>query len=295
MATFLNVCRTLNYTRSAAELNITQPAVSQHIAFLEKSYDTKLFTYQGKKLSLTAGGELLRKAAATMAHDEDTLRESLAAMAGLRRSLRMGMTLTAGEYVLAPLLPAYLAAHEEVQARIASGDTSFLLEQLRAGEIDCALVEGVFDRSAYDWRVFSTERMVAVCAADHPLARGKKPLRFDDLLDQQVLVRELGSGTRAVLANALAERNLSVDSFARVTEVESINIIKVMVEGGYGISFLYEAAVRRELASGQLSRIPLAGRAIEHDFTFLSLKGSAFASELVCLFDDLASAAAQGC
>ncbi|MEG0989485.1 MAG: LysR family transcriptional regulator [Gordonibacter sp.] len=293
MATFLNVCRTLSYTRSAAALNITQPAVSQHIAFLEKSYGTKLFAYRGKKLSLTTAGELLREAAATMAHDEDTLRESIAAMTGLRRSLRIGMTLTAGEYVLAPLLPAYLAVHEDVQARIFSGDTGFLLEQLRAGEIDCALVEGVFDRSAYDWRVFGTERMVAVCAAGHPLAQGKKPLRFDDLLEQHVLVREQGSGTRAVLVNALAERNLSVDSFARVTEVESINIIKVLVEGGYGISFLYEAAVRRELVSGQLARIPLAGRAIEHELTFLSLKGSVFAGELARLFDDLTSAAKQ--
>lgn len=287
MDTFLNVCRTLNYTRSAAELNITQPAVSQHIAFLEKAYGTKLLTYQGKRLSLTAAGELLREAAATMAHDEDTLRESIAAMAGLRRSLRIGMTLTAGEYVLAPPLAAYLAAHEEVQARISSSDTRSLLEQLRAGEIDCALVEGVFDKSAYDWRVFSTQRLVAVCAAEHPLAKEKQPQHFEDLLEQHVLIRERGSGTRAVLANALAEQNLSVDSFARATEVESINIIKVLVEAGYGITFLYEAAVQRELACGQLARIALGGRAIEHDFTFLSLKGSVFADQLSCLFDEL--------
>ena len=53
MSTFLSVCRTLNYTRSAAELNITQPAVSQHIAYLEKAYGAKLLSYRGKKLALT--------------------------------------------------------------------------------------------------------------------------------------------------------------------------------------------------------------------------------------------------
>ena len=51
--TFLAVCRTLNYTRAAEELNITQPAVSQHIAFLEKEYGAKLFSYANRKLSLT--------------------------------------------------------------------------------------------------------------------------------------------------------------------------------------------------------------------------------------------------
>ena len=114
MSTFLSVCRTLNYTRSAAELNITQPAVSQHIAYLEKAYGAKLLSYRGKKLALTPAGELLRDAAATMAHDEATLRDAIAALAGPRRRLRLGMTLTAGEYVLAEPLAHYLVGHPEV-------------------------------------------------------------------------------------------------------------------------------------------------------------------------------------
>lgn len=290
MDTFLSVCRTLNYTHSAAELNITQPAVSQHIAFLEKSYGAKLLSYHGKKLSLTSAGELLYAVAATMAHDDATLREAIAAQAGLRRSLRLGMTLTAGEYVLARPLAVYLSAHEDIQIRVSSADTSFLLEQLRAGEIDCALVEGVFEKSSYDALVFGTERLVAVCAADHALARLDEPAAFEDLLGHHVLVREQGSGTRAVLAHTLAQQNLSVGSFARVTEVESINIIKVLVESGYGFTFLYEAAAQRELNAGTLVRIPLAGRPIEHDITFLSLKGSAFAHEVASLFADLRAA-----
>ena len=52
METFLAVCRYMNFTRAAEKLNITQPAVSQHIRFLEKHYNTKLFRYEGKKLEL---------------------------------------------------------------------------------------------------------------------------------------------------------------------------------------------------------------------------------------------------
>ncbi len=287
MTTFLSVCRTLNYTHSAAELNITQPAVSQHIAFLEKSYGAKLFSYHGKKLSLTPAGELLRDAAATMAHDESTLRDAISALAESRRRLHIGMTLTAGEYLLAKPLASYLVEHPQVRVRIASADTEVLLNQLYAGEIDYALVEGYFDKSAYDWRVYSTERLVPVCAPHHPLAKEKKPLRFEDLLDEHVLVREKGSGTRAVLAHALEEKNLSIESFTRVTEVESINLIKAFVSSGYGLAFLYEVAVERELEEGSLVRIPLAGRPLEHDITFIRLKGSAFAEEFSRLFEDL--------
>ena len=65
--TFLTVCRTLNYTRAAEELALTQPAVSQHITYLEREYGAKLFTYHRKKLELTPAGRVLRDGLATMA------------------------------------------------------------------------------------------------------------------------------------------------------------------------------------------------------------------------------------
>lgn len=55
--TFLSACETLNYTESARQLNITQPAVSQHIKYLEHAYDAQLFHYEGRKLSLTRQGK----------------------------------------------------------------------------------------------------------------------------------------------------------------------------------------------------------------------------------------------
>ena len=62
METVLTVCQCMNFTRAAEELNITQPAVSQHVRYLEKHYGTKLFQYEGKKLKLTEAGEMLRSA-----------------------------------------------------------------------------------------------------------------------------------------------------------------------------------------------------------------------------------------
>ena len=75
METFLAVCRYMNFTRAAEKLNITQPAVSQHIRFLEKHYNTKLFRYEGKKLELTEAGEILKNASLTMMHDETAMQD----------------------------------------------------------------------------------------------------------------------------------------------------------------------------------------------------------------------------
>ena len=68
--TFLTVCKTLNFTTAAKQLNITQPAVSQHIHFLEKQYNTTLFAYKNKELSLTPSGEILYKHLLAMKNNE---------------------------------------------------------------------------------------------------------------------------------------------------------------------------------------------------------------------------------
>ncbi|OUO92492.1 LysR family transcriptional regulator [Gordonibacter sp. An230] len=284
--TFLTVCRTMNYTRAAEELNITQPAVSQHIGYLERAYGAPLFAYRKRRLSLTAAGALLRDALATMAHDERLLRERVRNVAsGGGMELAVGMTLTAGEYLVAAPLADYLRRHPELRIAVRSGGTHDLLALLDAGEIDCAFVEGLFDRDAYAWNVFRTERLVCVCAAGHKFA--SQPMRVEDVLAERLIVRELGSGTRAVLEHALAARNLAVEGFANVSVVESLDVIKVFVEHDLGISFLYEAAVAREVAAGTLRIVEFEGPPIEHDISFVRLKGSVFEREFQALFDGL--------
>lgn len=330
--TFLAVCRTLNYTRAAEELSITQPAVSQHISYLERHYGAKLFSYRGKRLSLTRAGEILQSVAASMEHDERLLEDSIASAASQRSSLSLGVTHTVGEYLVAAPLARYVATHPDVDVRIEQNGTEALLDRLRAGRIDCALIEGYFDKRDLAWRVFSRQELVAVRAAgcdaearrtgSHgsasvesgmttlvapdtptlvapdtptlvapaiPTLAAFTPVRFEDLLSEHILVREPGSGTRAVLEHALAECNLTIESFARVTEVSSLNIIKAFVAKGVGISFLYDAAVRDGVESGALERFPLAAGPIEHDITFVYLKGGAFAKRMERFFDDLAA------
>ena len=68
--TFLTVCRTMNFTAAARELHITQPAVSQHIHYLETQYNTSLFEYHNKQLSLTPSGEILKRRLTALKNDE---------------------------------------------------------------------------------------------------------------------------------------------------------------------------------------------------------------------------------
>lgn len=253
--TFLSACETLNYTESARQLNITQPAVSQHIKYLEHAYDAQLFHYEGRKLSLTRQGRMLRDACRSLAADEDTLKRKMAALKTGAEILRLGMSMTVGEFIVPDALAAFIKVHPEFRLDIRISDTHSLLDALRQGDIDCAIVEGYFDKTDFGWEQMRDEAFVGVCAGSHALPDNRR-LTFDDLLGERIITREEGSGTRSVLEHALASYNLTVENFDSIVETNSITLIKHLVSRDCGISFLYESAVRDELAAGTLAPIP---------------------------------------
>ena len=106
--TFLCVCRHMNFTYAAEELHITQPAVSQHIRFLEDYYSAKLFERDGKKIKLTPSGEVLLNAMTVIRNDEAAIKENIISSAQSKKVLRLGVTLTIGEYVIAKPIAEYI-------------------------------------------------------------------------------------------------------------------------------------------------------------------------------------------
>jgi len=283
METFLTVCELLNYTRAAEALHITQPAVSQHIRCLEEYYGVKLFRYEGKRLRLTEAGALLRNAATTMKHDEIILRELLAS--GDRPRFAFGATLTIGDFVLPPKLARYLIDNPEADVRMLVGNTETLLRKIDAGELDFAVIEGYFRKTEYDYQVYSQERYIAVCGSAFTFRQ--TPRTVSDLFGEHIILRERGSGTREILERYMEERNCSVLDFRQITEIGSMSAIKSLVAAGCGISFLYEAAVRSELADGTLRRIPLTDFKIHNNFTLVWRKNSIFDDRYLRIFDEL--------
>ena len=274
METFLEVCKDMNFTKTARRLNMTQPAVSQHIHWLEEAYGTRLFSYQGKKMSLTPAGEMLKNSAATMPHDILLLREKMQESTRKKRELKIGLTLTIAEFEAAKSMARYLNENETYSLLLSVGNTRELLKELEEGKIDFALVEGNFPRDIYHHQLYATEPYIAVCAADDPLSRGRHTI--DELLGRRLVTREAGSGTRNILERYLEMKSLEVTDFSALVEAGSIGLIKQLVEYGCGITFLYRMAVKRELEEGRLCEIKMDDMNITHDFTFIWREGSIF-------------------
>ncbi len=280
METFLKVCDTLNYTKAAQELAITQPAVSQHIHYLEKYYDTRLFEVNGKQVSITPAGKMLKDTVKVFVNDESRMKEKIKKASNEESPLRMGATITIGEFVLAKPLALYMRKHPKQNIKLTIANTEDLINGLAEGTLDFAIVEGYFDSSEYEHMLIKTERFIPVCAVgetDDILKKGQ----IEELFEKRLLIREEGSGTREIFEKSLELYNHHLTEFACRTELNSMYaIVKLLKEGGC-ISFLYESAVKEAIKMGELVEIPIDGYSVEHEFNFIWQKGSIYKKDFL--------------
>lgn len=284
--TFLTVCQTMNFTKAAEELHITQPTVSQHIHYLEDYYKTSLFTYQNRQLALTGAGKILQERLLRMKNDETTIQKELHENNERIKTLSIGVTMTIGEYAISGALAGYLKANPDTNIHLHYGNTKQLLQLLDNGQISFALVEGYYPKEFYDHKKYITEDYIAVCASSHTFQCGT-PHHLKDLLAERLLVREEGSGTRNILERNLSPKGLSISDFIHYTQVENMHTIIELLKKDCGISFLYKIAVKEELAKHTLKEIKLRDFSMKHDFDFIWTKGSIYAEEYEFICDEL--------
>lgn len=285
LETFICVCKHLNYTKASEELNITQPAVSQHIHSLEENYKVKLFTYDKKRLQLTQEGMLLLNAATTMKHDDIHLREKLLQVKNYKNELTFGSTFSVCEYILPQHINNYLMNNPDTNVKMVVANTKQLIERINLGEIDFALIEGNFSKSEFDSLLYSKENYIAVCGNDYKFKNNVTS--FEDLIDEKIILREEGSGTRDIINKFAQEKNIEIDDFVNYIEIGNINTIKYLVKHNLGISFLYEATVIEELKNHELKKINLKDFNITHDITFIWRKNSIFKEHYIALYNEL--------
>ena len=270
--TFLTLCKIRNYTKTAEILHITQPAVSQHIKYLEESYGVTLFNYSGKTLTLTEAGKTLYDFALAIQSSSDRVRLMISTPEEINYPITFGTTLTIGEYIMPNLLIKLVSDFPRINITMYVGNTQSLLEKLRDGDIDFAILEGHFDKSNYNSLLFSLANFIGVCSSNHPFANSK--VSFQDIFNERLILREKGSGTREIFEQILYEHNTTMKSFKQIMEIGNISVIKEIVSKNLGISFLYEEAVKDELASGVFKKINIKDLDVEREFNFVFLKDS---------------------
>lgn len=262
--TFMTVCEVMNYREAAQRLHITQPAVTQHIQYLEKEYGCRLFSYENRHLTKTPEAVLLEDHIRAIRQRETFLREKLK-NSGIRE-LKVGATKTIGDYVILDHIHRFLAQPDTALTLIVD-NTEHLLSLLEQNRLDFAIVEGYFDKKRFDSQLYRKEPFVGICRKGHPFA--DREVSIEELLSETIIHREEGSGTRAILDEKLHGYNESLMRFHSHICISSFKVILDLVKAGFGVSFVYDILAKNDPG---ITSFTLAGEPIIREFNIVYLK-----------------------
>lgn len=272
LRTFLTVARKASFSGAARELHLSQPAVSMQIQQLEEHYGVRLFDRLDRGIRLTPAGLVFQKYARDILALYDAARGEMMRCTGkIMGELHIGATLTIGEYVLPKLIALFKREYSEVEPILTVENSESIVRGLAEEALEIGFIEGPFHHPKIKKDVLSEDELVLVIAPDHPWG-GRESVSVGELLEEQLVVREPGSGTREVFKVALEEAGTGWDQLRVYLELGSTEAIKSVVKAGLGVSVISRWTVRDELQSGDLKALAVEGLELKRNFVVAKRK-----------------------
>ena len=247
LRTFAAAAERESFTRAAVALDLTQAAVSQQVATLEKELAAELFERVGRGVRLTEPGrrfyDYVRKILDLV--DEASLQVGDAKQP-VSGDLHIATSTVPSEWLLPELLSVFRARWPQIRESLAVSDSSMAAAAVEAGEADVGFVGELPRSSKLEARAVAEDELVLVVAADHPLAQ-KGATTLKQLCREAQIVREPGSGSRRCIERALEEHGISPSELTIAMEVNSNDAIRAAVERGVGVAFLSQQTKRHSI------------------------------------------------
>ncbi|MDQ8038512.1 MAG: LysR family transcriptional regulator [Pedobacter sp.] len=262
---FIAVAQAGNVTRAAEGLNITQSATSMALADFESQLGRKLFDRIGKRLQLNDTGRLLLpKALDAVARVADI--EHLAASdTALIGPLRIGASMTIGNYMMPGLIGSFMQQHPGAQLMLEVANTRHIIQALEQFQIDLGFIEGFCHEPDIEVIPWCRDELVIFAAPSHPLA-SRKTVNEEDLANADWILREPGSGTREVFDNAVLGRIHRINLLLEFGHSEAI---KHAVASGIGLGCASRRTLEDAFRTGSVVPLPTPFLNLERELYLL--------------------------
>jgi DNA-binding transcriptional LysR family regulator len=258
---FLSVARHQSVSLAAVELAMSQSAVSGALGDLEDQFEVALFDRIGRRLQISALGAALRSQAESL-HAQALELERAFAQETEPGVLRIGATLTIGNYVVAPLIAHFVRENPSARVRLHVANTAEIARRVENFEIDVGMIEGELVHPELNVQVCGGDELTVFCSPAHRLA-AKHNLEDGDLIAADWIVREPGSGTRQTFDRAM---HGILSQLQLRLELQHTEAIKSAVAEGLGVGCVSYIAVAEEVKRGQLVACRVPGRDFRRQF-----------------------------
>jgi DNA-binding transcriptional LysR family regulator len=253
LRSFVAVAETEHISRAAGSLFLTQAAVTQQLQHFERSVGLRLFERDGRRIRLTDAGRRIADACKAALRAVEVVGESALVMRNLQAgSLQVGASPTCASYYLPSVLAGFSHRHPGVKIGMLVETSADLNRKVAAGAIDCALIEGAPDPSLICVEL-ARDELLLVAHHDHPLSHLRR-VTGADLAHH----RYLGRGPEWSAERTV--RQMIGDAY---DHVDAMNLghpeyVRAAAVAGLGFAALSKRAVEADIASGVLTRLPVA-------------------------------------
>ncbi len=265
---FLKVAELEHITHASEELSLSQPAVTKIIQSLEHETHLELVERQGRHIVLTYAGRVLQNYARRLFALEREMEDALAALRDVASGeVTFAANPTAWIYLLPPIVARFREHYPQVTLHIVILNSHEIIAGTLNWELDFGLIEGATSTLPSTLRVqaFAHDELILIVAPGHRWCHVNS-VRPEDLAQDELLLREQGSGIREVIEQELHAYNVQVRPLLTLMDNEAI---KQMVINGVGAAIVSALSVQRELASGDVVEIPIAGLTLQPQLSFI--------------------------
>ncbi|MFY9923730.1 MAG: LysR family transcriptional regulator [Opitutaceae bacterium] len=277
LALFQAVAQAGSISAAATAVRVSQPAVSRQIAELEDELGIRLLDRHPRGCRLTEAGGILAAYASRWQSLEKDAARAIEEFRGLKRGrLTVGASLTIGGYLLPGMLSEFHCRYPEIELQVEIGNTEHVHRALLAGTIELGLTEGTLDAEELESTVFFQDELVAIAPPHHPLMR-KGAVSAREICHEPILLREEGSGTRAVVERALRRKGITVRPLLSLASPEAI---KNAVVEGMGVAIVSRLIVSLEVKAGTLGIISLKDLSIQRPLHLQRVRGRSLSPSL---------------
>jgi DNA-binding transcriptional LysR family regulator len=254
---FVAVAEREHVTLAARDLNLTQSATSAAVAALEARYQTRLFDRVGRRIALTEAGRLFLVEARAVLARARAAEKTLVDLAELTRgSLTLAASQTIANYWAPPVLQRYRAAYPGVAIQLVIDNSEGVARRVLEGEAELGLIEGEIANPFLAAKPFAVDELALVVPPEHEWA-ANADRRPRDLPRGPWVLRERGSGTRAIFEAALAGLGLAPGDLEVALELPSNEAVCSAVAAGAGVTVVSQLVVAHALKAGALIRVTL--------------------------------------
>ncbi len=252
---FDTLARRMSFARAAEELHLTSPALSIQVKQLSEAVELPLYEQIGKKLHLTAAGQVVADACHDLFERLERLDMELADLKGLKQGTLRLAVITGAKYLIPGLLGVFCARYPGIEVALKVTNRERVLERLNANLDDLYVLGQPPQELALTTTPFMENPLLLVSRSDHPLAR-RKHIAPTELADEYFLVREEGSGTRITSERFFATHGMTLK--ARM-ELGSTEAIKQAVAAGLGLAVISSHALTLDWSSGEFAILDVQG------------------------------------